>query len=157
MKKKLILAAAAVLLSAQAALADGFDAVFKTFKKKEGVEYVSVPKFLLLLATPKMTNGEGMPGKVSGLKVLDASGAEATMRTNLANAVANAAAADPKIEELMRVSDSGEKVRMWGTGDKDHIKQLYIYAEDGKDCSFIALSGKFRRSDVGSMAPKKKQ
>lgn len=156
MKRKLILCLTGLALTIPPAMADCFDAVIKKFKSKPKAEYVSVPSFLMAIANAAGASKDA-PGKVSSLKVLELSDCDASVRDAFTREVNAAAKADPKTEELMRANDDGDRVVIWGEGDAKTLKTMYVYAiEDKGDCVFVAMKGKFRRSDIGEMAKKKK-
>lgn len=156
MKRKLILCLTAVALTVPPAMADCFDAVIKKFKSKPKAEYVAIPR-LLMAAANAAGAGKDAPGKVSSLKVLELSDCAPEVRAAFTREVNAAAKTDPKTEELMRVNDDGDRVVIWGEGDSTTLKTMYVYAiEDKGDCVFVAMKGKFRRSDVGEMAKKTK-
>lgn len=156
MKRKLILCLTGLALTIPPTMADCFDAVIKKFKSKPKAEYVAIPSFLMAIANAAGASKDA-PGKVSSLKVLELSDCDASVRDAFTCEVNAAAKADPKTEELMRANDDGDRVVIWGEGDAKTLKTMYVYAvEDKGDCVFVAMKGKFRRSDIGEMAKKKK-
>ena len=131
--------------------AAGFDRIFKEFKHAANVEYVSVPSWLLKLGTIGAGVSGDIPGKVSGVKVLDLERCGSDVKKRLFSRVEELSGG---YEEILRVNDSGEKVRMWIVGDEKKIKKLYILALDASDCAFIELKGEFSYDKLAELASK---
>ena len=106
--------------------AAGFDRIFKEFKHAANVEYVSVPSWLLKLGSMGTDVSDDMPGKISGVKVLDLERCGSDVKKRLFSRVEELSGG---YEEILRVNDDGEKVRMWIVGDEKTIKKLYIFAK----------------------------
>lgn len=54
-------------------------------------------------------------------------------------------------EELIRVSDNGEKVRILARMDRkkpDTARRLLIFAEENGECDVVCIDGKFSRDDL---------
>lgn len=129
--------------------AAGFDRIFKEFKHAANVEYVSVPSWLLKLGTMGAGVSDDIPGKVSGVKVLDLEKCGSDVKTRLFSRVEELSGG---YEEILRVNDDGEKVRMWIVGDEKKISKLYIFALDDSDCAFIELKGEFSYDKLDELA-----
>ena len=129
--------------------AAGFDRIFKEFKHAANVEYVSVPSWLLKLGSSGTLDSDDMPGKVSGVKVLDLEKCGSDVKKRLFSRVEELSGG---YEEILRVNDDGEKVRMWIVGDEKKISKLYIFALDDSDCAFIELKGEFSYDKLDELA-----
>ena len=129
--------------------AAGFDRIFKEFKHAANVEYVSVPSWLLKLGSIGTDDSDDMPGKVSGVKVLDLEKCGSDVKKRLFSRVEELSGG---YEEILRVNDDGEKVRMWIVGDEKKISKLYIFALDDSDCAFIELKGEFSYDKLDELA-----
>ena len=147
--------------------AAGFDRIFKEFKHAANVEYVSVPSWLLKLGSIGTDDSDDMPGKVSGVKVLDLEKCGSDVKKRLFSRVEELSGGYEEAVEITRgagtqaiepvcllkgVNDEGEKVRMWIVGDEKKISKLYIFALDDSDCAFIELKGEFSYDKLDELA-----
>lgn len=150
MKRKLLTAILALIISAGSLAAENLDGVFDRFRDSHNAEYIKVPSLLMKCASvmgEKVDFDElGLKGSMSGCRVLDMSNCSRKVREAFRDAVLGCDSSD--MEELLRVSGEG-KTRIWVKHNGDKIKKLYIFTCDSAGESvLVEISGKFKMSDA---------
>lgn len=124
--------------------------LFDEFKNAENAEYVKVPRMLLWLAhaSGSMKDVPAV-GKVSGIKVLSIEGVKNKTKTDFDRRLKEEM---DGYDQLLSVKDDNTRVRIFSRADGKKFKNLYIFAVDSADCTFIELSGKFTAEDLKKIA-----
>lgn len=55
---------------------------------------------------------------------------------------------DSGCEELLRMNDDGDVVKIWMDSKGDKIKRLYLLNYSDSECTFMELKGNFKKSDI---------
>lgn len=143
--------AIAVVMAAIPSFAISPDKIIKKFRNTENADYVHVPKFLVKLGLASKGKDVPMAGHISGVTVLDLTGASAATRTQFGNDVDNI----DGYETLVAVTDGDEKVRILTKPKGDKFEDFVIVAIDSADCSMVKLSGKFSQEEINDMIENK--
>lgn len=142
MKQRLSIIIIALLLAVQAGYCRGFDSVFNEFKKKEDVTYISMPPFVTWLGKNLGgVNDVPMADKVKSMKML----VSESRCESLINRINDT---DSGCEELLRMNDDGDVVKIWMDSKGDKIKRLYLLNYSDSECTFMELKGDFKKSDI---------
>lgn len=54
-------------------------------------------------------------------------------------------------DELMRVNDEGEKVRVLMKTKKEAIRELLFVCTGKEDCTLVQINGKFTKDDINKL------
>ena len=54
-------------------------------------------------------------------------------------------------EELMRVNDDGDKVRILMKTKKEVIRELLLVCTGNDDCTLVQINGKFTKDDIDQL------
>lgn len=54
-------------------------------------------------------------------------------------------------DELMRVNDEGEKVRVLMKAKKETIRELLFVCTGKEDCTLVQINGKFTKEDIDKL------
>lgn len=140
------LLAVMALLCAPALSASTGSELFDEFRSENGVEYVKVPRFLLWFGTGyTKVKGVKIPGRISGVRVLDLDGCSSKVKARFDSRVK--ALADSVPELLVRAKDDDGLTLVWADGDEKKIKKLYVVS----DRDLVELSGSFSREKIERM------
>lgn len=118
MKQRLSISIIALLLAVQAGYCRGFDSVFNEFKKKEDVTYINMPPFATWLGKKiGGVNDVPMADKVKSVRML----VSESRCEPLVNSINDT---DSGCEELLRMNDDGDIMKIWMDSKGDKIKAL---------------------------------
>lgn len=132
--------------------AQDVDELFCEFQHKAKAEYISVSPFLMKFAkifASGDADSHRIIRKVKAVKVLDLEGCKADVRNSFAQK------ADSYIpsgyEELMRMNDDGDKIRILMKMKKEKVRELLLmfYGED--DCMMMQVKGKLKKEDIDKL------
>ena len=141
MKQRLSISIIALLLTVQAGYCRGFDSVFNEFKKKEDVTYINMPPFATWLGKKiGGVNDVPMADKVKSVRML----VSESRCEPLVNSINDT---DSGCEELLRMNDDGDIMKIWMDSKGDKIKKLYLLNYSDSECTFMELKGDFKKSD----------
>lgn len=130
--------------------AQNVDDIFKEFKNEPNAECVNVSPFLMSIGK-LFAHGEGSSiiSKIKSMKVLDLERCTATTKERFNQSIEKLKL--NKYETLIRVNDSGEKVRILAKQKKDYISELLIISIDKDDCTLVQINGKIRQKDIDKL------
>lgn len=130
--------------------AQGVDAIFNEFKNEPNAESVTIPPFLMSIGK-LFVHGEGseIASKIKSLKVLELERCTPSIKDRFSKRIENLT--KEGYETLVRVNDSGEKVRILSKLKKDYISELVIICVDEGDCTLVQLNGKIRQKDIDKL------
>lgn len=130
------------------------DDMFKEFSQVENAEYVNVNPFMMKIASLGTLFADAdaakIASKIKSVKVLtlDDSPADEKRRLNERISALNT----DGYEELIRINDNGEKVRILAKMDKDStIRRLIVLCTDSSDCTLVSINGKFSPKDINAV------
>lgn len=124
----------------------------------KGVTYISVSESMLGLIGDKMdmvnvgdVNLDNILPKLKTIKILNADEGAGVkqMRNQLAGYFSK-----QKMEALVDIKEDGEVTKIYFSESKnlkDEYSKLIIYADEGDEISFIALSGTFKMDDLKTL------
>lgn len=142
MKQRLSISIIALLLAVQAGYCRGFDSVFNEFKKKEDVTYINMPPFATWLGKKiGGVNDVPMADKVKSVRML----VSESRCEPLVNSINDT---DSGCEELLRMNDDGDIMKIWMDSKGDKIKKLYLLNYSDSECTFMELKGDFKKGDI---------
>lgn len=127
------------------------DAIFDEYRHTDGADYVYInPFFTKLISLGTITSScHGITGNLKSVRVLSIDSASDHTRRGLAGRISSLTSSG--YEELIRVSDNGEKVRILARMDRkkpDTARRLLIFAEENGECDVVCIDGKFSRDDL---------
>lgn len=146
--KRFALTCVMILLTLAAGQAKDLSDLFDEFKNEQRADYVSVSPIMMKVArmfTPAGEGGEIME-RIHSVRVLDLEECASEVKQRF-NREINGISTDD-YEEMMRVKDEGETVRIFVKQDKDVIREMVILCAGGDDCTLVALTGKIRQKDI---------
>lgn len=146
--KRFVLTCMTILLTLVAGQAKDISDLFDDFKKERHADYVSVSPFMMKMAgmfASASDGGEIMQG-IHSVRVLDLEECSSSVKQRFNREVNDVNVSD--YEEMVRVKDEGELVRILVKQDKDIIREMVILCTGGDDCTLVALTGKIRQQDI---------
>lgn len=137
-----------ILLTLAVGQANDFSDLFDEFRKEQHADYVSVSPIMMKMArmfTPADEGGDFLQ-RIHSVRVLDLEecSSETKQRFNQRIDKINTKG----YEEMMRVKDEGELVRIFVKQEKDVIREMIILCAGKNDCTLVALTGKIRQKDI---------
>lgn len=134
--------------------ASSVDALFKEFSKVENAEYVNLNPLMMKMAGMFVSMSDSETGKLAGkiksVKVLTLDKSPESDRQRLGERISKLNT--DGYDELMRVNDNGQKVRILAKLDNDSaIRQLIVLCNDSSECSLVSVKGKFSKNDIGEV------
>lgn len=135
--------------------AQNVDALFKEFKDAANAEYVHLPKMLIKFgAKVTRSNAEDaddrraadLVKKIEAVRVLDLDDCPRSVKSRFVRAIAHLDTAG--YEELVRVNDEGQRVRIMTKSKNDRIRELVVVNGDGEDCQLVQLKVNVSPEDV---------
>ena len=157
MMKKFILALITVIAVGVTACAgnedNNVDKLFKDFATEKSAEYVRVPRFLMWVGTAFASGdkpGRRIAKKIRGLRVLELSECDEAVKARFRDRVNELR--NGGLEEIVRLNDSGEKVRIYGNVKGEDIKDLLVFCGDRNgECVLVEIKGKFEMGDLADI------
>lgn len=131
------------------------DGLFKEFSQAENAEYVNVSPFMMGMAkiATRFVDSETakVSSKIQSVKVLSLDNSSPETRRRLGERLDDLNT--DGYEELIRVNDNGEKIRIFARMDKDSatIRRLVVLCTDSSDCSLVSIKGKFSKDDINAV------
>lgn len=124
------------------------DKLFDEFGKEPNAECVHISPFMMSIGRLFASNGEEgkIMGKINSMRVLDLEECPAEVKERFDKQAGKAATGE--YEELMRVNDQGEKVRIWMKMQKEVIRELLFVCTGNGDCTLVQIKGKFSKDDI---------
>lgn len=149
--KKLIIIAAAMLLSFAASAQDG-KSIYNKYSDSKDVSavYISPAMFRLMGKLPEMDFGgedvniSGIVKSLKGFYLIDSE--NPAINTRLSDE-ADKLVKNGKYEMLMEVKDDGEHVNIYTLGNDKVIDSFIFIAKDSDECTFISLDGQIPREE----------
>lgn len=142
-----ILALGQISLTASAKGASSDD-IFTEFSSEKDAEYVNVNSFMMWLG--KQFAGDGADAdivkKIKSVRVLDLEDCSPTVKNRFSKRVNDL---DQKgYEEMVRVNDNGERVKILARKNGDIINRMLIVCSSNDDCALVEVNGKFTMDDI---------
>lgn len=130
--------------------AQNVDDIFKEFQDQPNAECVNVSPFLMSFGK-LFAHGEGsnIISKIKSMKVLELERCTPDIKERFSRSIEKLQL--NKYEMLMRVNDSGEKVRILAKQKKDYISELLIICVDQEDCTLVQINGTIRQKDIDQL------
>lgn len=132
--------------------AQDVDELFSEFRHKAKAEYISVSPFLMKFAkifASGDADSRRIIRKVKAVKVLDLEDCKADVRNSFAQK------ADSFIptgyEELIKVSDDGDKTRILMKTKKEKVRELLVMCWGKDDCTLVQVRGKIKKEDIDKL------
>lgn len=151
MKKyiRILLVMMAVGMTATAASAQNVDEIFSEFASESEATCVKVNPFMMWFGKAFMGGGEDarIARKVTSVRVLDIEDCGDAVKARFRSRMDGLAGGE--LEELVRVNDEGEKVRVFAHIDKDKIRKMLVLCDD--DCTLVEINGKFDMNDLSGV------
>lgn len=126
--------------------------IFTDFKDKPNADYVHVPKTMMKLGMAFAGKG-GNTGEmdiarhISSVKILDMSGCDAATRRDFSSAVS--ALPLKGYEEIVRVKDSTDDIKVLVKRKGDSIRELLVASSESDDAMLVEIKGKIKPEDIG--------
>ena len=146
--KRFVLTCMMVLAALAVGQAKDLSDLFDEFKKEQRADYVSVSPLMMKVArlfTPAADGGEILQ-RIHSVRVLDLEECSSEVKQRF-NCEVNKIGTG-SYEEMMRVKDEGDLVRIFVKQDKDIIREMVILCAGENDCTLVALTGKIRQKDI---------
>ena len=146
MNMKRMIMAICMMVACQLSPAQTVDALFRQFRNEASADYVHVPKMLMKFAAKLCRNNVGdtnsrfagnLVSKIDAVRVLDLDDCPHSVKGRFINAIGGLDTAG--YEELIRVNDDGQHVRILTKSKRDRIRELVVVNADGEDCQLVQL------------------
>ena len=131
--------------------AQSIDGLFNEFGSERNADCVNVSPFLMSIG--KMFAGHQevseIVGKIKSMRVLDLEECSENVKERF-----NKKASKLNLngyDELMRVNDEGEKVRVLMKIKKEVIRELLFVCTGKEDCTLVQINGKFTKDDIDKL------
>ena len=128
--------------------AQGINGLFNEFGSEKNADCVKVSSFMMSLG--KMFAGHDEDAeiirKIKSIKVLDLESCTASVKERFNKKVNKLNLKG--YDELMRVNDEGEKVRVLMKTKKETIRELLFVCTGKEDCTLVQINGKFTKDDI---------
>ena len=139
----------AVTLSLNATAGDGFDKLYSKYSATEGVTSINLSESIIKIAS-KFLSDEDQEAKevlqdIESIKLLTSEG---TTNTNLIKE-AKALLKSDGYEDLIRVNEGDEFVRIMVKESNEIIKDIIVYVESKDEFVFINVTGDIDPEKVG--------
>lgn len=138
------------------AQAQSVDDIFNEFKDEQSAEYVTLSPSMLMDQLSANEGGAEVTNKVKPLvssittmKVLSLENCSSDAKERFSKRINNLNTKG--YETLVRVNDSGEKVRILVKQKKSHISELLVICVDKDDCVLIQMNGKIKKQDIDQL------
>lgn len=144
-----------MLLAIQLSWAVNAKQLFNEFKNAENADYVSIPHLLLKMGQMFMDDedksdaGAELAKKINSMKVLDLEKCSDSVKRRFMKRVDELNT--DGYEELMRVNDEDEKVKILIREEGTTIKEMLIVCSSPDDCALIQFTGDFKESDIEAL------
>ena len=131
--------------------AQGINGGFNEFGREKNADCVKVSSFMMSLG--KMFAGHDEDAeiirKIKSIKVLDLESCTASVKERFNKKVNKLNLKG--YDELMRVNDEGEKVRVLMKTKKETIRELLFVCTGKEDCTLVQINGKFTKDDINKL------
>ena len=131
--------------------AQGINGLFNEFGSEKNADCVKVSSFMMSLG--KMFAGHDEDAKIirkiKSIKVLDLESCTASVKERFNKKVNKLNLKG--YDELMRVNDEGEKVRVLMKTKKETIRELLFVCTGKEDCTLVQINGKFTKDDIDKL------
>lgn len=131
--------------------AQSMDSLFNEFGNERNADYVKVSSFMMKLGRMFSGNDEDtrFMRKIKSMKVLDLEECAPNVKERFNQKMNKMKPND--YEELMRVNDEGEKVRVLMKMKKETIRELLFVCTGKEDCTLVQINGKFTKEDIDQL------
>ncbi|WP_178795043.1 DUF4252 domain-containing protein [Bacteroidaceae bacterium] len=140
-----------LLLVCHLGYAQSINSLFNEFGSEKNADCVKVSSFMMSIG--KMFAGHDKDaeiiGKIKSIRVLDLDDCPTNVKERF-NKKANKLSLDG-YEELMRVNDDGDKVRILMKTKKEVIRELLLVCTGNDDCTLVQINGKFTKDDIDQL------
>ena len=131
--------------------AQSIDSLFNEFGSEKNADCVKVSSFMMSLG--KMFAGHNedtkIIGKIKSMRVLDLESCTTSVKERFSKKVNKLSLNG--YDELMRVNDEGEKVRVLMRTKKETIRELLFVCTGKEDCTLVQINGKFTKEDIDQL------
>ena len=131
--------------------AQSINGLFNEFGSEKNADCVKVSSFMMSLG--KMFAGHDEDAeiirKIKSIKVLDLESCTASVKERFSKKVNRLSLKG--YDELMRVNDEGEKVRVLMKTKKETIRELLFVCTGKEDCTLVQINGKFTKEDIDKL------
>lgn len=140
-----------ILLTCQLAYGQSIDNLFDEFGKEPNAECVRISPFMMSIGRLFASNGEDgkVMRKIKSLKVLDLEECPNEVKERFGKQAGKATIEN--YEELMRINDQGDKVRVLTKMQKETIRELLLVCTGNGNCTLIQINGKFTKDDIDKL------
>lgn len=140
-----------LLFACLAGHAQGISGIFNEFGHERNADYVNLSPFLMKLGNLFAGQDEDawMMKKVKSMRVLDLEECTPHVKERFHKRVDKLNLKG--YDELMRINDEGEKVRVLMKMEKETIRELLLVCTGGEDCTLVQVKGKFTKDDIDSL------
>lgn len=146
--KRLALTCIMIFCTLAVGRAKDFSDLFDEFRTEQRADYVSVSPLMMKMArmfTPAREGGEILH-RIHSVRVLDLEECAPEVKQRFNREIDGISTKG--YEEMMRVKEEGELVRIFVKHDKDIIQEMVILCVGHDDCTLVALTGKIRQKDI---------
>lgn len=140
-----------LLFVCQIGFGQNIDGIFREFGNEKNAEYVKASPFLMFIGKMFVSHDEGgdIVNKVKSAQVLDLEDCHTDVKKRFEQKVKHLNTLG--YEELMRMNDEGEKVRVLMKMKKETIRELLLVCTGNDDCTLIQVKGKFTKNDIDKL------
>lgn len=143
-----ILISFALLVVSMVCKAQDINSIFDNFKHRDNVVFVDVPKELISLGLKSSGNkdSEKWAKKIDHLRILTLEDANRSTKRDFKKMIEALSWKD--YNDIVKVNDNGEKVRIMTQGTDELIKRLIICSFDKEDCVLVVIDGNILPKDI---------
>lgn len=143
-----ILISFALLVVSMVCKAQDINSIFDKFKHRDNVVFVDVPKELISLGLKSSGNKESekWAKKIDHLRILTLEDANRSTKRDFKKMIETFSWKD--YNDIVKVNDNGEKVRIMTQGTDELIKCLIICSFDKEDCVLVVIDGSILPKDI---------
>ena len=143
-----ILISFALLVVSMVCKAQDINSIVDKFKHRDNVVFVDVPKELISLGLKSSGNKESekWAKKIDHLRILTLEDANRSTKRDFKKMIEALSWKD--YNDIVKVNDNGEKVRIMTQGTDELIKRLIICSFDKEDCVLVVIDGSILPKDI---------
>lgn len=125
--------------------------LFNEFGHEKNADCVKISSFMMSLGRMFAGNDKDteIMGKIKSMRVMDLEECPQSVKERFNRKVNRLDLHD--YEELMRVNDEGEKVKVLMRMKKETIRELVFVCTGKDDCTLVQINGKFTKEDIDKL------
>lgn len=130
--------------------AQNVNAIFNQFENEPNAEIINISPFMMSLGK-MFAQGEDLEiaSNIKSMRVLEIDKCNAATRERFNKSIEKLDSHG--YETLIRVNDSGEKVRIFTKIKKGYICEMAIACVEKNECTLVLMNGKIKKQDIDKL------